>query len=430
MKFSVMVEGFMKAIDAAASAATKSSLKDFPEGERMTISATKENMVVSAFGGRLGIKTVVSNDSFVNLNYQHTNDGKVTVNAKDLVRVLESFIPEETVILKTKKNSKDNNIVNELYVMMSDDEEQYQTLPCYDSDVNLPEKASNFVKTIEMDKNTLIYGISKVMFAAGQEQTKPLYLNMSLATAVDSIKFSAGTGSRHAILSVDGKNIVKSTPKKASILIPKDTLGILTHILSNAVSETVFVKESNKKDGAPFQVVIESGEQEIMLVGLDSSLKWVDESKLLNAKYPNRMITRISDWAYASKGTFATFDHKLKKEGKVHKAYLNVDLTKNHIVVKTNEAMRSSRKIPIIDHEFEDDGECDYICVSSYLHEMTSIAKEDGGFIQIELIGATKPIVVYYHAGKELVDSDDIKKEDDGVGFSEKLIIFFGTHTS
>jgi len=426
-----MVEGFISAIDAAASAATKGTLRDFQEADRITISSTNDDIIVSAFGGRLGIKTTVSNNIFANLNYHCKNEGKVTVNAKDMMKVLESFIPEETVIFQTKKNTDSSNIVNELCITMLNDAEQYQTLPCYDTHVNLPEVASSFLKTIEIGKDAFIYGVNKVIFAAGNERTKPLYLNVLLSSSDDEIKFSAGTGSRHVLLYMDGKKIVKANPKKTSILIPKDALSVFTHVLNNVKSDVITIKESDRKGNAPFQIVVECGEQQMVLVGLDSSLKWVDESPILDIDYPNKFVTRLSDWSYASKGTHATFNEQFKREGSIHKAQLDIDLAKKQLFVKTNAAMRSSRKVTIIDHKFGDESEVDYSCVSSYLQEISSIVDNDEGFVQIELMKATKPIIVYHYASKKITeDTNDIRKEDEGNGFSERLIMIFGTYSS
>ena len=102
MEFIVTVEGFKKGIAAAVEAATKETVKDFSGADRINIIAEQTEAKVSAFGGNVGVTTVLSDITMDSLSYVFKSAGETSVGATDLMNILNSFSPEEKVIIKLK----------------------------------------------------------------------------------------------------------------------------------------------------------------------------------------------------------------------------------------------------------------------------------------------------------------------------------------
>jgi len=423
MKFTVIVEGFKKSIAASVGAASRGD-KDYEGSGRITIEAKSDELVFKVFGGKLGLISTVSNVIVDALNYRFYSDGVATVSAIDLLNVLDSFDNGEDISFELNQKKGQGK---ELVVSMEADTEQYQTLPCYNSQVIIPDIATTFDKVVSMDKDVFKYGADKVSFAMGFEKEQPQFLHMSLTTDKDEIRFAAGTGARHALLDLIGDKIVKSKPSKTSILLQRDNISVILKILETADSDTMTIKESSKKGDTVYQTIIEFGPYQIILVGLDPMLTWIDEGKILNKKYPIKLVTKVDDWRLASKGTTATYNDQVKKEKKAHKALISMDFIKDKITIKANETMRSNRKVKIMDKAVDDGMQsCDFASVSAYLREIAASKSE---YVQMEVIGKGKPVCVYRHAKGAVSKPDDMVKDDER-GFKEKFVVFFGTHAN
>jgi hypothetical protein len=429
MKFNVIVEGFIHGVSAAVEAATRGAEKNFSGADKINIKSCVDEIEASAFGGLMSVKTTFSDLVVDSLGYKFEEEGIATVNAKDLMTVLNSFAIDEEVIFELKDGSKDGKATKELSITMASDTDQFQTLPCYDNSVNLPAKSDAFSKTLELNRELLLYGLEKVAFAIGFEGTKQTYLYASLRTAEDNIKFAAGTGTRHIVLDISGKDVVKSTPKESSVLLHKSHIAVFSKILHALKSQTVTIKESKDATSSAFQVVIECSPHEIILIGSDPTIKWIDENVILDMDYTTKMVTRIDDWAYAAKGTTATFNDQVKKERRAHKAVIDVDVAKKEIDIKTNEMMRSNRKVPVVELDTKESTLPSFNCVSSYLREIPTVG-EEGSYVQMEMIGPKKPVVFHYHANKNVAERDTIEKKDTATGLTEKMAIFFATYSA
>lgn len=426
MKFTVKAEGFITAISAAIDAATKANLKDFSGGDQIKIEASQDEIIVSSFGGRLAVKTSISDVTFNELNYIFEEKGYVLVNAKDLLSVLTSFSSAEDLVFEVEVlDEGDGSRSVELKISMKSDSEQHQTLPVYDNKMQLPIKADNFAKVIEVKRYILSSGLERVVPASGYEKENHVFLNVAIRAKKNYVRFSAGTGGRHIILEMEGNEVAKATPSDASILIPKDYVPIINKVLSTVTTENVKIQESKKSDTTTFQVCIECGPQEIIIVGLDSALKWVDEQKVVDLNYTTKTIVKVQDLALAANGIRATFNDQIRKAKRIHKVSFDIDMKKKVISVEANEVMRSLRKIEIVDSESQGD-KSNFRCMSEYLKEIANYTKDDE-FVQIESIDAKKPVVVYGHALNKVANKDDIKKTDSATGITEKMTIFFAT---
>jgi len=428
MKFTVRVDGFLEGITPAAEVSSKVAIKDFDSLYKINIETDKNYIKVSSFNGGMAVVSELSNASVKSLDYKPDIDGNATVSSKDLLAILMSFEPDREVIFEVKKNSQGSR---ELQVILETDQEQYQTLPIFSAPVSIPKMASekngDFAKTVEIPKGLLDYGFSNVKFALGFEASMPLYKHIAITASNDTLRFGAGTGARHAISIFEGTDVAKSSAKECSFLFQGVTVPSIQKVLKSCVDDTIKIMETKKKDGVVFQTVIESVPHKIVLVGLDHSLKWIDEGKILDLDYPIKMVLNVEDLKYAAKGTWATYNEDARKDKKPHKAELSFDIAKKHISIKSQEKMRSCRKVAIIDSEVEAgvDGDVFMICMSAYLKEVVDIACSDR--IQLEAIGPKNAIVVTCYAGDKVSDRSSLKNKDER-GFEEKLIMLFATH--
>ena len=425
MEFSVTTEGFMSGISAAVNASSKDVVKDFEGVDKINLQVDQNGIVVSSFGGRVAVKTLLSDTEIDNLGFVFKSSGQVCSSAVDLFNVLDSFAPTDNLIITLS----DNDGTKELLVKLESDEEQYQTLPCFSKLVDLPKKADNFAKVIKIRKSVLMYGLDKVGFAAGIEKEKPqYYMNLVMNTSSDSIRFSAGSGARHAILDIEGDKIFTAKPVKSSVILSKNYMPVVTKALQTVGDGDITISESKKKQqDAPFQILIEADPYEIIIVGVDPSLQWVDESAVLDKDYSIKLITKADDWKYVVKGIAATYNDQVKQERRAHKAEMEVDFANDNIVVKTKEKMRSHRKLPIVDVEnVNNESSCDLVCVSAYLSEIALAAKKED-YVQLEMMGKSMPVVVCYHAGEKISERKDMIQES-AEGYKERFLVFFGTH--
>lgn len=423
MKFIVIVEGFKKGIAAVVGAATRGD-KDYSSTGKINIEADQTELTFKAFGGKLGLTSVISDLVVESLNYRFSSGGLATVNAVDLLNVLDSFEMGQDIVFELQRKKGQGK---ELVISMARDTEQYQTLPCYNDQIVLPVKAKKFEKELKLDKTIFRYGVEKVAFAMGFEKESPQFLHLALMAKKDQISFAAGTGARHALLDLTGDQLVESNPALVSFLLQRDNISTILRVLETAEDNDIIIKESAKQGDTVYQTIIECTPYEIMLVGLDPVLTWIDEQKILGNQYPIKVVTAVADWKLASKGTSATYNEQVRKEKKAHKAFVSMDFAKDIITVKANETMRASRKVPIIDKKIGGNLQiCNFASVSVYLREVASSKSE---YVQIEAIGKGKPVCVYHHA-KDIVSDHSDLTFDDGRGFKERFTVFFGTHAS
>jgi len=435
MEFQVKIAGFLSGIKPVFEVATKGAVKEFDGVNKINISAEKDSIELSSFNGRMSIKNKLSDLSLSDLDYKLTTNGTTTVNVKDLLNVLDSFNPTETIVVNL--NTSTDGKTKELVFTQKNDKEQFQSLPCYDAVVSLPQVATKFEKEIEIDKNIFISSNKKVFFAVGFEQHREQYLYWVLRTDKGKARFVAGSGGRFAILELDGKDIVSNIGKAVDMLFPKESTPILNNVLSYIDAERITIKQSDPSatDGSPYQILISSDDVEVCLVAMNPDIKWINENDFISAVYNTKLITKVSELEYAGKGVVATFSEEMRKEHHPHKATVEVDSTKKYIAVKTNNVMKSLRKVSIIDDKstVPTQGNFTFNCASVYLNELANYATDKNGYIQIETNKDidpsnrfTKVVVIRYYATDKVVDkASDLKTTNDALGLSESFTIFF-----
>ena len=432
MQFIAKMSGFSSIINVVAEAATKCIDKSYDGSGKITLTAGKSDMLATAFGGRVGIRTSISDATVDNIDYECETPGEVTVSATGLLGALARFSTDEHLRFLIQKSDKDTM---ELYISKQNDAEQYQTLPCLDTPVKLPTQATTYIKEATIDRTSFIYGFEKISFALGFETDKHTYSYWVMRTNKSNMRLVSGNGGSFACIDLSSPNMINATPEITSFVFHKDHSPVVIKILSMLKDEKAIIKESDptSKD-ASYQTTITSGPCEIIIMGADPNLSWPDENKLFGANYNYKIITKMADWDETGRGVKGAFDEELRRERKIQVAKLYIDLDKNLITVDTVDMMKTKCKISVIDHAKDDkvdsywkDGKMpEFSCASPYLRDISEHGSGDGN-IQMEFIAPNKPVLVRYHAGDKVLSPESIKKENSTTGISETFSILFAT---
>ena len=386
----------------------------------MSIREKEDGLDISSYNGKISVVGQLTSVSVDDLNFELNDKGSVTVDAKCLGEALESFPVEEIVVFELKE--KDG--AKELYIKEKNDEDQYQTLTCFDEAVKMPETPKKFVKEVSVQRDCFISSLNKISFAFGYESERHVFLHWVLRVSPNKLRFVSGTGKVFAILDIEDTKAV-NTKDTFNILFFNEFSPSINKILSSVSDNMIKIKESDVSDN--YQILLSTSKFEIALTGMNPDIKWVDENSLLNKDYGIKVITKNSDWNYATKGIEATHTDEMKKEGIPHKVALDLDINKKTMLIKAENTLKSLRKINIIDCVYPKD-KPQYSCMtySTILSQVTSCGDKEG-YMQMEFQGdvGKQPIIIYYNALDKISDGKSLNKTNGATGFAEKFAVIF-----
>ena len=423
MKFKISASVFANAITPILEVSQKGGLKDFDGLNKINIKVDENSVYVSAYNGNFSITKnidVVLTDS---LNYEFEEDGEIATDAEQLKSALCSFPSGEVVLVELKSNGS----AKELYIKSSTDPDQFQAVLCFTETIDLPTAATVFKKEISIDRNVFLSSVEKIKFAFGYEEERGNgeFMYWVMRAKKDFLRFASGTSGVFAILDIEGDAVYSSTGSDFDILFLNSHMPLLLGLLSKADSEKISIKVS---DISNYQTVISLKDFDITMLGMNPSIEWIDESAILNKKYPFKIVTSVKDWKIASKGISATYTAEMKKQGQIHKTLMEADLAKKVLTVKSDNQIKALRKITIIDGECldEDSSICKSATYSNYILDTISATKKDGN-IQIEFPGETgkKPVFIYFDAGDKVMDEKTLTSTNIINGCTEKFTVFF-----
>ena len=421
MKFSVNAKNFLDAIIPVLDVSQKGGRKDFDGVDRINISVDGDDITVSAYNGNMAVSGKLNDLNVDDLNVKFEDDGEVSVNTNHLKDTLLSFPEDEDVIfdLVSSDSSK------ELKIISASDNDQYQTIICFDSLIDLPEASENIKNSIKVNRDVFSSSVNKIKFSFGYEQEKDrfLYWVMRASVKPKSLRFVSGTGGLFSILDVEGDCFSSDAKEDFDILFRNEHMPVVLNILSKSKKDMITIEETDKDDN--YQIIVDSGLFNVTLVGINTDIEWIDENKLLDTEYAYKVVTSIEDWAYACKGVSATHTKEMIKEKRMHKSRFKVDVDKKVLEVKAEETLKSYRKIKIIDSSSPDgENECLSSTYTNYIQPIPECWEKDGN-IQIEFCGESgrKPILVYFNASDTVAKGSTLKKTNASTGFAEKFAI-------
>jgi len=423
MKFKISASVFAGAITPILEVSQKGGLKDFDGLNKINVKVDKNTVSVSAYNGNLAITKNIDVALTDNLDFEFEKEGEVATDAEQLKNALCSFPPGEVILVELKSSGASK----ELYINSSTDMDQFQTVLCFVDIIDLPTAATVFKKEISVDRSIFLASVEKIKFAFGYEEERGNgeFLYWVMRAKKDFLRFASGTSGVFAILDIEGDSIYSSTGSDFDILFLNSYMPLLLGILSKTDSEKITIKVS---DSSNYQIVVSSRDFDIIMLGMNPSLEWIDESTILNKKYPFKVVTSIKDWKYASKGISATYTAEMKKQGQIHKTLMKADFAKNIFTVKSENQIKALRKIKILDGEYPDPDStvCKSATYSNYILDTMAATKKDGN-IQMEFSGETgkKPVFIYFDAGDKVMDQKTLTNTNIISGCTEKFTVFF-----
>lgn len=416
MKFKAIVGGLVAGLKPMHVVSTKGVLKNHDLADLMTIEAKPEGLEATADGGYVHGSNQINN-SVYNADYVCEAEGKVTVNASDLMGALSSFVASDTVTVELL----DANGA-EVVISSSVDADEVQTLPIVPRHCNFPKTSGNKKNKkaqIKVRRNVFLNYANKISFAHGDQlQYKAFKYWIIRALNNNSIRFVAGTGQIFAVVELEGTNFA-ATNGINSIMFPNDHTPIILSVLQDAKTDDIDIELFDS------HIFIDSGNIKLRIVNSESGIEWPDENKFLQRTSKYSFTTKVGNWKNAVKGIIATNNDEYRKQNKVHHCCMSIDLGKKIIHAKTTESsLKSNRKVPIEDIGTNEElQELSFKCASKYFSDIVSKATDDEN-LQFEMVDSATPIVVRYYADTVVGDYRNFKKADDN-GLQERYSVFF-----
>lgn len=416
MKFKASVGGLLAGIKPIHVISSKGTMKDSNLAGMITLHAQQASLDAVADGGYVSGINSITNAAY-NADYDCLTEGKVTVNASDLISALSSFIASDVVHVEL---SQENGA--EITIRSAADQDEVQTLPVLQNDCSFPKNvgAKKTKKAqIKIRRNVFLHYANKISFAHGDQlQFKQFKYWLIRAFGNSSIRFVAGTGQIFAVVELEGNNFA-TTVGNSSILFPCDQTPIILSVLNDAKTDDIDIELFESF------IYIDSGNIKMKIVNSDSSIEWPDENKFLQRNSKFSFTTKVGNWKNAVKGIIATNNDEYRKQNRVHHCCMSIDLNKKIIHAKTTEStLKANRKVPIEDIGTNENlQELSFKCASKYFSDIVAKATDDEN-LQFEMVDSSAPIVVRYYADTVVGDYRNFKKADDN-GLQERYSVFF-----
>jgi DNA polymerase III sliding clamp (beta) subunit (PCNA family) len=417
MEFTAQAAGLFRGLQLAADISNKNPVKDFLSAGRVGFRIAQNGITVYAWNGRLSFESVLTEMNTNDFSYGFVEAGEIVVAASDLSRIAPSFQSDDKLVITSGKSTDSKD---EVVFALASDKEQFQTVPCFSEKIDMPKQSSDLPVSVDMRRDIFLRGVSKVFYAIGDEQERERYLYWVIRARNGQLRFASGDGRRYAFLDVSGTNLF-SAKVDLNLMMPKEQTPGVVKVLNSISDENITIKTTKSGN----QIVISAGDTKLILVGIKEDVEWINEDKVLAITYPIRMTAQLSDWILAARGTLATYTEEMKKERRVHKASVVIDLIKKEIIVKTEEKMKSLRKVKVLDF----DGATGKIEMSmpSYCILDISNQSEGDGYVQIEYISATdnkkRPFLIRHFAAEKVADGNSLSQTNKALGITEKFIM-------
>lgn len=422
MKINCTASDFIEIIEPACYVSSKPMLKTNPFNDLITIKTEDNKIDLLVFNGMVSLSTSIKDVQIENDKITVEGTGKITVSSVNLIKNIKSFLDDEELIIELI--NKDGQ--KELRMSKKDDLEEFQSLPCYATDISTPEYTKvEIAKEIKVHRETFVTCANRVNFAIGFED---YLLYWVMRVAGDKIRFASGDNRRFAILDAKGKGLVETKSKASNIMFPKDQSAILLKLLGSARCSTFKIKES-KKTSLYYQA-IEFDNHEMIISHVDPNVQWPDESKVLKKDIKTQFIVSAEDWAVVAKAVDAAFDGEEIENNKSEVVTLRTEFAKNLLHIDVNETHRISRKVSFVDYRSESGEDLEFKVFALYLKEIFNRGEKNGKY-QFDFGEITKnpsgqqtvgPFFVRYYADDKVQDKKDIKLIDKGTNWEYQFL--------
>lgn len=419
MKFSAKIKGLTEALDPVVAVATTTGIKDYEHANRISICASNNGLQALADNGLSQLRADLNSSDFDGLDYSCSSAGSVTIRAKEMKEVLSSFSPNDTVSIELLSAEGDG--ASELRFVSASDSDVYQSLSTVSDSITFSQSVSKQISSenaspLEIRRDIFTQASSRLAFAHGYEDFRPEYKYWVIRASEGACRFVAGSGARFAVLDLEGDGITDATEKR-NVLIPAPQSPTITKLTSKISDERIRLHTLDS------HFVIETKNFCLSLPNYEPDIEWPDESKFLNRESSYKMTTRLGDWPSIAKGVMATRNDEFKQTNQYHIAKINIDPTKNEILVEASgSTMRSRRKAKISELSGNLDKQHQIRIESCYLFDAFKSADEDD-YAQWEFEDQGV-VVLRFYASPEVGDPNDFAIVNDSTGLKERYAIF------
>tara|TARA_B100001250_G_scaffold413634_1_gene448427 strand:- start:64 stop:1191 length:1128 start_codon:yes stop_codon:yes gene_type:complete len=185
-----------------------------------------ENFLLETNGEKLSVKATDLETTIINeTKIESDSDESIAVNAKLLNETLRTF-PEQPLTFKTNVNNNVLEIISEQgnYTISYIDSNEFP---------NTPEISE--AQSISINSNTLSKGVKNTLFAAGNDELRPVMSGVYMEVNTDSILLVSTDA--HKLVKYENK--IESDPNNStSFIVPKKPLQLLTNTI-NEIDEKI-----------------------------------------------------------------------------------------------------------------------------------------------------------------------------------------------
>jgi hypothetical protein len=415
MKFECQVGGLLSVVKPMYVVASKGVMKESNTANFITFKVDKQLNIIADGGYVSG--SLLINDANNNLSYLCNTVGEFTVNAGDLLGVLNSFNSNDMIVVELSKSNEGAEVV----FRSTQDADEMQSLPVLNNSCSFVKNSNKkeLKNSITINRSQFISYANKITFAHGDQiQFNQFKYWILRSFNNNSLRFVAGTGQMFAVVDLEGKSI-SSCNAECSFMFPNDQTATILSVLSESKNETVIIESYENC------ILIDADSIKLRISNIDPSVKWPDENKFLQRKSKINFTTKVGSWKNAVKGINATNNNDFRKQNKVHQCSLEIDIARKIIQAKTvDSVLKSQRKVAIDDVGTDEAmSEISVRCVSAYFNDILGKASDEEN-LQFELTDSSSPIVVRYYADSVVGDYRNFKKETDS-GVNERYAVFF-----
>lgn len=424
MKFKVNVKSFTEAIRPVFEVACQVAEKDYKYYNMITLQIKKGQIVATAYNGAASIIAPISDKNFGDIGYSCEEEGNITLTATKLWNAITS-IPSGLMTME------DNG--TEWTIKLEDNKDYLGCERSYsliDEKVVPPNVGTKVDNELVINREVFVSGMDDIQFAPAYEERLHHLMCMLFEVIVQDtelIRFSAGSGGRFAVKTIEGKNIIKSGSNDA-IIFPKINMPIMYKNLSQSSSDYITIRpvKADGKNNIPAQIMIEFDGMTMCIFKLDQYTKYPDLSPVMDHKYSNKIYVSLDSWKYAV-GGISMVEEDFKNQ--IYNTQVIFEEEKSRFLVCPQTPHSISTPVSIVDDNVhtstvQGSGKKWFRCNSRYLKELLARGGKEGvmqfnfesqeGYENEENVASMKPVLVKFD---EIIDeAKEIK---------EQLFIFF-----
>jgi len=421
MNFIIEANTFIKWVTLPVYIATKDVIKEHASTGMIKLSLYPKILEIEAYNGNASI-TVKFNQSE---GYHYNGAGQVIVRAHELINALKSFPASENLTVSIKDHKLKLSQVLDIY--------DYTKMTIFTDQVQYPLPPEVYTQEAIVDRDYFVNGLKQIKYATAPDKLMHCYFCALFESNNNTLKFTAGSGARFAVVEYVGNDRFISSGK-IRIIIPKRNIANIIRVFEKGASPTLNIKISSKSatENIPQQCVIEADNVILNVYGLEKFTWYPDTNKTAAYSMPFQIPTDIQDWKYATEALIAS---RYSRTEDVHNVKVMADIRQGLINLQANTFMKINKKIPFEPDKcvIETGKEKEYLpwfcCNAFYFIEMVKMNKKK------------KTVIVNFEDQSRLDENHYLHPKPMGIvllrfpdeidnnGVMEKSLVFFANST-